>query len=95
MNDDVRTHIRNCDRCLRFKQAPEKYEMQSIETTYPMELVYMDFLTIGSKLKGDNEVDVLVITDHFTRYAQAFTCSAQTAAVVAMTLYEKFLVHYG
>ena len=95
MNDDVHTHIRNCDRCLRFKQTPEKDEMQSIETTYPMELVHMDFLTIGSKLKGDNEVDILVITDHFTRYAQAFTCSAQMAAVVATTLYEKFLVHYG
>ena len=95
MNDDVRTHIRNCDRCLRFKQAPERDEMHAIETTYPMELVHMDFLTIGSKSKDEHEVDVLVITDHFTRYAQAYTCTSQAATVVAQTLYEKFLVHYG
>ena len=55
----------------------------------------MDFLTIGSKSKDEHEVDVLVITDHFTRYAQAYTCTSQAATVVAQTLYEKFLVHYG
>ena len=72
MSDDVCTHICHCDRCLRFKQTPEKDEMFTIETSYPMELVHMDFLTIGSKKKGESEKDVLVITDHFTRFAQAF-----------------------
>ena len=68
MNEDVRNHIKSCDRCIRFKQVPERDEMQSIETTYPLELLHMDFLTIGSKdkAKSDTEVDVLVITDHFT-----------------------------
>ena len=95
MNDNVRTHIRNCDPCLRFKQVPECDTMHAIETTYPMELVHMDFLTIGLKSKDENEVEVLVITDHFTRYAQAYTCTSQAATVVAHTLYEKFLIHYG
>ena len=49
MNDDVRTHIRSCECCLRFKQKPEKEEMSSFETSYPLEIVHMDFLLIGSK----------------------------------------------
>ena len=95
MNEDVRTHIRSCDRCLRFKQTPEKEEMFTVETSYPMELVHMDFLTIGSKKDGDSDKNVLVITDHFTRFAQAFVTSSQTALMVAQTLYNKYLVYYG
>ena len=91
MKDDVRTHIRNCDHCLRFKQIPEKDEMFTIETSYPMELVHMDYLTIGSKKEGENE-DVLIITDHFTHFAQAFVATSQTTLVVATTSYNKFLV---
>ena len=36
----------------------------------------------------------MVITDHFTRYAQAYITPKQTAPVVAKTLWDKFLVHY-
>ena len=95
MNDDVRYHIRNCERCLRFKQKPEREEMHSIESSYPLEIVHMDFLVIGSKKDPNKEINVLVVTDHFTRYAQAFVTTSQTAHTVATTLYEKYLVHYG
>ena len=79
MNDDIHHHIRNCDRCLRFKQIPEQAPMEPIETSYPMELVHMDFLVIGSKMGPAKDINVLVITDHFSRYAQAFVTTNQTA----------------
>ena len=37
----------------------------------------------------------MVITDHFTRYAQAYVTPKQTAVVAAHALWENFLVHYG
>ena len=95
MNDDVRTHIRSCERCIRFKQKPEREEMSSFKTSYPLEIVHMDFLTIGSKKDPNKEINVLVITDHFTCYAQAFVTTSQTAIVVAQTLYKEYFVHYG
>ena len=95
MNDDVRTHIRSCERCLRFKQKPEREEMSSFDTSYPLEIVHMDFLVIGSKKNPDKDINVLVVTDHFTRYAQAFVTTSQTAIVVAQTLYKEYFVHYG
>ena len=37
----------------------------------------------------------MVITDHFTRYAQVYITPKQIAPVVAKTLWNQFLVHYG
>ena len=68
--------------------------MKSIICTYPLELVHLDFLTI-SKEGSDKNVNVLVITDHFTQYSEAFITPKQTASCVAKTLWENFLVHYG
>ena len=95
MNEDVPLHIRNCECCIQFKQKPKRDEMHSIESSYPMEIIHIDFLVIGSKKDVNKEINVLVITDHFTRYAQAFVTTSQTTHTVAVTLYEKFLVHYG
>jgi len=39
--------------------------------------------------------NVLVVTDHFTRYAQAYVSKEQTATTVTMVLIENFFVHYG
>ena len=69
--------------------------MSSFETSYPLEIVHMDFLTIGSKKNLNKDINVLVITDHFTHYEQAFVMSSQTAIVVALTLYKEYFVHYG
>ena len=39
--------------------------------------------------------NVLVVTDHFTRYAQAFPTKSQTAKVTAKVLWHNFICHYG
>ena len=59
----------------------------------PMEEVHMDFLSI-EPLKGNIE-NVLVITDHFTRYAQAYPSKTQTAQATAKMLRGIFIRHYG
>ena len=39
--------------------------------------------------------NILVVTDHFTRYAQAYVTRDQTTQMTAKTLWDKFIVHYG
>ena len=95
MAEDVHTHIHTCERCLRFKQPQERAEMQPILVSYPMELIHLDFLTLGGKAGDAKSTNILVITDHFTKYAQACITPKQTAIVVAQTLWENFLVIYG
>ena len=85
MVEDVRTHIRTCERCTKYKQQPEREKLKSISCTYPLELVHLDFLTIG-KEGTEKAINVMVITDHFTRYAQAYIMPKQTAPVVTKTL---------
>ncbi|MEE6512365.1 hypothetical protein FKM82_019316 [Ascaphus truei] len=58
-----------------------------------MDLVCMDFLCIEPDSRGI--CNMLVITDHYTRYAQAFPTKDQKAITVAKILWEKYLVHYG
>ena len=74
---------------LNFKQPQEKSKMQPILVSYPMELVHLDFLTLGGKTNDSKSVNVLVVTDHFTKYAQAYVTPKQTAVIVAKTLWGK------
>ena len=75
------------------KATPHVAPLQPIIANQPMELVHMDFLSIEPS-KGNTE-NVLVITDHFTRYAQAYPSKTQTAQATAKLLWENFSRHYG
>ena len=64
-----------------------------IQTSRPMELVHLDYLSL-EPCKGQVE-NVLVVTDHFTRYSQTFPTKSQTAKVTAKVLWHNFICHYG
>ena len=53
----------------------------------------MDYLSLEPS-KGNIE-NVLVITDHFTRYALAYASKTQTAQATARILWDNFICHYG
>ena len=94
MQKSVVEHITNCDRCLRRKDSnPPRAPLVNTITTQPMELVCMDFLKLEPS-KGGIE-NILVVTDHFTKYAQAYATKNQTAKTTARVLYENFFIHYG
>ena len=46
-------------------------------------------------MDDSKSINVLIITDHFTKYAEAYVMPKQTAVMVATTSWENFLVHYG
>ena len=73
MIEDIKHYIKSCPRYLRFKTQPEKVELNPIIATRPIELVHIDNLTIEvpANSKSDKDINVLIITDHFTQCAQA------------------------
>ena len=94
MTSDIDHWISNCTRCLRRKTPTDtRAPMVSITTSQPLEMVCLDFLKL-ERSKGGFE-DVLVMTDHFTRYAVAVPTKNSTAKTTADVLYQQFIVKYG
>ena len=89
----AKEHIGKCHPCLAFKARQLKAPLENIVATHPPELVHLDYLCLEPG-KGLEE-NVLVITDHFTRYTQAYVTRTQMAWTMAKTLWDKFIVHYG
>ena len=94
LETDIEHRIETCPRCV-CRKTPVKpmAPLLPIITTRPMQLVCIDFLKVDVS-KGGYE-DVLVITDHFTRYAKAIPCRKTTALATAKALYEQFIVHFS
>ncbi|KAM3849152.1 obscurin-like [Diretmus argenteus] len=91
---DVERKVRTCGRCVRRKALPERAApLVNINTTRPLELLCMDFLSLEPDKSGTK--DILVITDHFTKFAVAIPTPNQKAHTVAKCLWENFMVHYG
>ena len=95
MERDIVNHVRRCERCVVGKTLePEgRAPLESIQTSEPMELVCIDFWT--AELSDKKTVDVLVITDHFSKMAHAFPCRSQSAKHVARRLWDDFFCVYG
>ena len=78
MHTEATKYLLKCTRCLRRKTPSQVAPLQPIHVTQPLELVHMDYLSLEPS-KGNIE-NVLVITDHFTRYALAYPSKTQTAS---------------
>ena len=93
MQVEATQHIAKCSRCLKRKSTPQVAPLQPILVFQPLELVHLDYLSLEPS-KGNIE-NVLVITDHFTRYALAYASKTQTAQATARILWDNFICHYG
>ena len=91
----VEEWILQCGRCIQRKTpaSSQRAPLVSISTQFPLELVCIDFLTLEQSKGGHH--NILVITDHFTRFAQAIPTRNQTAKTTAQTIFDKLIVHYG
>ena len=93
MAAQVKEHIGKCCPCFTFKAKQPKAPLENIMAIYPLELVHLNYLCLEPG-KGLEE-NVLVVTDHFTRYNQVYVTRTQTTHTTAKTLWDKFIVLYG
>ena len=89
----AKEHIGKCCPCLAFKARHPKVPLENIMATHSLELVHLDYLCLEPR--KSLEENVLVITDHFTRYTQVYVTRTQMVQIMAKTLWDKFIVHYG
>lgn len=90
----IEEKCQTCERCFRRKANPQKAApMQNILITYPLELMCMDYLSIEPVSRDTR--NVLVITDHFTKFAVAVPTKDQKAKTTAKALWEHLIAPYG
>ena len=75
MATQVKEQVEKCHQCVTFEAKQQQAPMANIVATHPPELVHIDYLCLEPG-KGKEE-DVLVVMDHFTRYAQVYVTQSQ------------------
>ena len=70
----------------------QKAPMEAVKSSYPLDLVSIDFLSIE---RNNKKYNILVMIDVFTKYGKAVITPDQTAKTVARVLWRDFFMVYG
>ena len=94
LHEDVEKFVNNCP-CVFDKKPNEPYreEMETIVSSSPFELLSLDFVHL-EKSSGGYEY-ILVLVDHFTRYAACYPTRNKEAKTAARCLFDDFVLKYG
>ena len=93
---DVKNWCRTCSACAQRKTpAPKKRaQLQSVHVGSPMQIVATDILGPFPKSENGNSY-ILVATDYFTRWAEAYPIANQEAVTVAQKLTDEMFLRFS
>ena len=98
MAEDCPAIVRGCPHCQAFEGEVPRAPFCLIRAYAPLELVHLDYTSIESMMelnKPPMVKNVLVMTDHFMRYALAVVTKDQIAKTVVKVFYERFIAVFG
>ena len=95
MRQDITHYVTKVCPCLKSKKPPinPREPLHPIVTTAPFQMVAIDYLHLETCAGGYQYI--LIVMDHFTRYAQAYATRDKSAKTAADKLYNDFIPRYG
>ena len=94
MEGAVRTFHQRCVTCsLQKARVEPRAPLQPVVVSYPLEMVAIDFLTLGRP--NDPWQNILVATDMFTKYSWAIPTRDQTAQTTVRALWAHIIQPFG
>lgn len=95
MYDAVEKWVKSCQRCVLAKMPQPKIQAPwtPFLASRPLEVVAMDFTILEPA--SDGRENVLVVTDVFTKFSQAFPTRDQKADTTAKILLKEWIFKYG
>lgn len=95
MHGDVEQWVKGCQRCVLTKMPQPKIQASQVPflATRPLEVVAMDYTTL--ERATDGRENVLVMTDVFTKFSQAFATRDQKADTTAKVILKEWFMKYG
>ena len=94
MQADIESYIQNRCACLASKRPniPERAPLVPVAASAPFELVCIDFLHLD-RYQGHEYV--LLVTDHFSRFTQAFATKDKSSKSAAQKLFNEYIPKFG
>lgn len=95
MYGDVEQWVKHCQRCILTKMPQPKIQAPQTPflATRPLEVVAVDFTML--ERATDGRENVLVITDVFTKFSQAFATKDQKADTTAKVILREWFMKFG
>ena len=95
MKNDIEHFIHNCCRCVKQKpkHLPTREPLQPITSSSPFDLISVDFVHLEQSSGGYEYI--LVIVDHFTKFAQAYPTKNKSGTTVAMKIFSELIPQFG
>ena len=96
MREDVENHVRMCMACAEVNDPPRllKAPLINVKAGHPLQRVAIDIIGPMPKSSSGHEW-LLVVSDHFTKFAQAFPLRNTLSVTLARKVMDEYICRFG
>ena len=89
--------LQNCEKCKVYEKRDPKAPLCTIAAMEPMDLIHINLVGMEVPIETKKKAvvqKILVVTDHFSRFVQAYKVKDKRAITIAKCLYNNYFRHY-